>query len=494
MVYGQRNCKSDGPETRVSKHRTRTLGFSQEGARLRIGERYSSLTKVYPREIKSGSRPDIQTGRDLLVVAEGPGKVDQESRPLQLRTIWSLRGAGGSSREGRLDGEEDLTLAATRESQGGNRFVKQAKMGDIATGASDIMGEDSSNSNPCMARSVLVGRAEKTSKRATGARKVASSRAREMGGEQWKKEWLDSVMDGFAFQKLADTSKQQYQRRVCKYLDWVWEEKREGGTLVDNIRTYLEELAKTKSGVNVYATKSILVAMFREELEEREVAELDRCNQILVREANERNPTRRHPAEAISFVELKQLVDRAAQLRLSREEEVSLEVFIIAFCTMSRVGEIARIGIEDILDNGEAIKIRPKTEGATGKTVIKCVRGAERLVPAEILRKRQKEAMKNGRNRVFTRSEKKDVGLLTSSITKTLMALAERCKMGRHITSHSARKGAATEAVLAGVPLVVVKAMGYWTQLDTLEKYIGDTIRQQVALETDRFNFLNRVK
>ena len=44
------------------------------------------------------------------------------------------------------------------------------------------------------------------------------------------------------------------------------------------------------------------------------------------------------------------------------------------------------------------------------------------------------------------------------------------------------QKRAATEVVLAGIPLVVIEAMGYRAQLDTLEIYIGETIRQQVVL------------
>ena len=62
------------------------------------------------------------------------------------------------------------------------------------------------------------------------------------------------------------------------------------------------------------------------------------------------------------------------------------------------------------------------------------------------------------------------------------MKLAEKCDFNIHVTAHSARKGAATEAILAGVPLVVIKALGYWSQLDTLEKYVGDSGRRQVGL------------
>lgn len=80
-------------------------------------------------------------------------------------------------------------------------------------------------------------------------------------------------------------------------------------------------------------------------------------------------------------------------------------MFVVAFCTMSRVGEMSRIGVEDILDKSEAIRPRPKTEGAIGKAIIKCVSGSGNLVPMEIMKKRYREAVDNGRKVVFTRDE-----------------------------------------------------------------------------------------
>lgn len=77
---------------------------------------------------------------------------------------------------------------------------------------------------------------------------------------------------------------------------------------------------------------------------------------------------------------------------------------------------------------------------------------------------------------MFTLTKETDV------ITKTLMEVALKWGLSGHTTAHPARKGAAAEAILAGIPPVVVKAMGYWAQVDTLEKYIGETVRRQVAL------------
>ena len=324
-------------------------------------------------------------------MAEGISETDKESGPLQPGTVWSTGRSCGSIGEEGMDTGEDVTPSTTREGQFCFEISGEAQLGIQSTRTTNSLGKNRNNSNARVARSTLVGRVDKVSKGADAIRKIATSRTRKVAGEQWKKKWLASVMDGFAFQKLAAASKRQYQRRISKHLDWVWETKRENGTSLGNIKAYLEELSQTKSGTNVHSTKSILLAMFREELGEEERVELDRFSQIRVRDANERNPTKRHPAEAVSILELRTLVTRATKLKLFRKEELSLEVFIITFCTMSRVGEIARIRVDDIIDQGEAIRIRPKTEGATGKGIIKCVKGDGNLDPVEILKRRGKE-------------------------------------------------------------------------------------------------------
>ena len=164
-----------------------------------------------------------------------------------------------------------------------------------------------------------------------------------MAGEKWKKLWLDSILDSFTFGKLADSAKAQYQRHQIKYLDWVWAEKREEKVLKENIKKYIEGLGETKSGENVYTWKSILVTLFKEELEECEVDEIDRTTQIITREANRRNPVKRHLADAVSFAELVRLIEASRTVDRSPVEEIALDIFVIAFCTMSRAGKVARL-------------------------------------------------------------------------------------------------------------------------------------------------------
>ena len=68
----------------------------------------------------------------------------------------------------------------------------------------------------------------------------------------------------------------------------------------------------------------------------------------------------------------------------------------------------------------------------------------------------------------------------TAQVTTRLKRLSARLGFGMRISAHSARKGAAVEAVLAGVPLPVVQALGGWKDINTLQAYVGEALRRTV--------------
>lgn len=110
--------------------------------------------------------------------------------------------------------------------------------------------------------------------------------------------------------------------------------------------------------------------------------------------------------------------------------EIALDIFVIAFCTMSRAGEIARLRVDDVLEEGEAIGILPKTEGATGNTVAKCVKGIRGINIENVLKERRRRTEKEGRMYIFARGKKADNVIRTSTTTNALTSLAEKCNMG----------------------------------------------------------------
>ena len=63
--------------------------------------------------------------------------------------------------------------------------------------------------------------------------------------------------------------------------------------------------------------------------------------------------------------------------------------------------------------------------------------------------------------------------------THGLQLLVKHLKLPYRVSSHSARKGAATEAVLAGLPPVAIQAYGLWKEAGALQKYVGEALRQR---------------
>lgn len=201
---------------------------------------------------------------------------------------------------------------------------------------------------------------------------------------------------------------------------------------------------------------------------------------ILRRDANKMHPPRQKAAEAVKLDTIRRLVRRAKEERLTSREAQVLDIFVAAFATMSRVGEVTTLETSNVSADGGTISIRPKQGARTWQRLTKRVSNLHGLRAAERLERRRKEAMKKGRLLLFPGRSGKP--LATATVTRHLKKLARRLGVEGRISSHSARKGAAIEAVLAGVPLPVVQALGGWKDINTLQAYIGEGLRRSVPL------------
>ena len=72
--------------------------------------------------------------------------------------------------------------------------------------------------------------------------------------------------------------------------------------------------------------------------------------------------------------------------------------------------------------------------------------------------------------------------LSSSAVTQSVRSALVKLGIRIRVTAHSGRKGTAEELVLAGLPMVVVQSFGGCNNLATLERYIGEAIRKNVAL------------
>ena len=243
---------------------------------------------------------------------------------------------------------------------------------------------------------------------------------------------------------------------------------------------YIRARAKTLSGEAMVSNVRSLLRTLKGHISSEKEEKVREVLPWLRREGNKRQPPGQQAAEAIRLEDLKELLGRARKERVSEKERRALDIFQVAFVTMSRVGEVAALRIEDVTREGSMIALRPKTSAKTWKKLTKRVSDKGGFRAAEVLREYREEAVAQGRATLF--GGRKDKPPETAEITRTLRGLGERLGEGMRLTSHSARKGAAVEAVLAGVPLPVVQALGGWKDLNTLQAYIGEAIRRTSPL------------
>ena len=101
-----------------------------------------------------------------------------------------------------------------------------------------------------------------------------------------------------------------------------------------------------------------------------------------------------------------------------------------------------------------------------------------------ILVDRRQKALKREDRSLFPSTRAAGRAMDSKEATHGLQLLVKHLKLPYRVSSHSARKGAATEAVLAGLPLVAIQAYGLWKEAGSLQKYVGEALRQ-------RFPFLD---
>lgn len=246
------------------------------------------------------------------------------------------------------------------------------------------------------------------------------------------------------------------------------------------LRGYIHWLSRRLSGEALVSNAKCLLRVLAEELEEEKEEKIRRELPLLRREANRKRPPAQRAAEAVRLRSLKKLLKRARGEKLTRKERQALDIFTLAFATMSRVGEIAALEVGNVARDGGAIALRPKTSAKTWRRLVKRVSNAKGLRAADKLVRYREEARRRGRRCLFAGA--KDRPVVTASVTRRLRKLGKRLGGGLRITAHSARKGAAVEAVLAGTPLPIVQALGGWANINTLQAYVGEAIRRTTSL------------
>ena len=246
------------------------------------------------------------------------------------------------------------------------------------------------------------------------------------------------------------------------------------------MRRYVYSLAKRLSGEALVSNARSLLTSLRGLVNKNKEMVIRAELPILRKKANKRNPPRTRAADPIRLKSLRKLIKLAEQEELTNLERQALDIFLVAFVTMSRVEEIRTLKVSHVSPKCDTISIRPKMKAGTELRITKFVTNTPGLKAVDILRKYKEEAIEQGRRNLFKGIKGKPPE--TPEITRMLKKVTDKLKMDERITSHSARKGAAVEAVLAGVPLPVIQALGDWKDINSLQSYIGDSIRKSTAL------------
>ena len=243
----------------------------------------------------------------------------------------------------------------------------------------------------------------------------------------------------------------------------------------------MQGLAEDISGEALWRRGKALLRVFASLLGEQGVQEVWGRLRVLRREANKLHPPRAGGATPISLQDLAALWGRAQESALPLNQREALDILAVAFATVSRAGEIAALELQDVAEDGSWVRVRPKTSAATWRRLVKRVDDAPGLPARSLVKAYRLKAVQKGRALLW---EDEGAGGVrsTASISGALMDAARALGFEGRVSAHSARKGAALEALFAGAPLPVIQAFGGWARVDTLQAYLAEGVRRSSSV------------
>lgn len=239
-------------------------------------------------------------------------------------------------------------------------------------------------------------------------------------------------------------------------------------------------LGKTSGNAIFKQAQDIILALssvgisFRKDIHVR-ITEVCKYGNLIV-------PPEVRAADPVSLRMIYYLFDKADETRsLTMVQSRALDIVLIAYATMSRLGEICRLRVVDVIGSTKGsdrmkIAIIQKQDKRLGLRTLKIVPsalGRHSWCPRSILGEWRDSAVEVGHNFVFSGEE--DVPPTVQSVDKALVGvLAKLCpEYPLKITGHSARKGAALESCALAIPQALVQAQGGWRDAAMCSKYMA---------------------
>lgn len=205
----------------------------------------------------------------------------------------------------------------------------------------------------------------------------------------------------------------------------------------------------------------------------RRISEVCRYGNLMV-------PPESRSADPVSLKMIYYLFDRANEQDLPNAQCRALDILLIAYSTMCRMGEICQLKVQDVTGKGNSDYIRisfvqkqQRRKGTRTVKVVPAALGRNSWCPRRILCAWRDDAIENNRTFIFGGS--RDIPPSVQGVDKALAAVLSKLAPDYplRITGHSARKGAALEACALGIPQPIIQCQGGWADPATCSKYMG---------------------
>ena len=348
-----------------------------------------------------------------------------------------------------------------------------------------------SDNNTIMEEGNLVGNSKEYENRLDWSGPTRREEYGSMEDAQWTSIGLDRLFNTDRARLWAPRTREKYERLIERFGLWWWKSKGKESEgkgedilpkLAADIMQYLQYIATYSSGEQVNTVGKILLRIFDNFISREESVKYQAQLKILRRDSNMLNPPARHAADVLRLQDLLTLWRRIRAAHISSKERQAVEILTIAFATTSRVAEIVALTVDDVSKDGYFFTVRTKTYAQTWQKHVKKVSDGCGLAPTKILRERRGRALLLSRSLLFSKQEAIDSPITSAEVTAELKRVTKKVHMKCKITSHSGRKGAAVEALIAGVPVVVIQSLGLWKCLDSLQAYLGSALREQFCV------------
>ena len=492
LVLRQCHSQSSCDETRLSTGQSNPLAGNKGCARDYGEEEYQDNSKTCPGNFKSSGRCSVKTRRSGWRMVGSPQANYGQMGTTRSRSRGNNARLYGANRGFIMEWEQDYFKTTDKiysrdvgmVGEGGRQESK--KLPSITLeGLCGI-------NNPHVEESIVVEQSKCTESGLDRSWEAGGREVSDLVVQKQTRAIVDCILNSHKDALWSERTWTKYRGTIEHFTRWYLKQD-PGGRKKDGIKNkvkfmsknivpYLKSLLGNVSGENLNSRGRSLMRMFVSYLTAKNKSEIELVLRQLRRSANIVHPPIHRAADALRLQDLRELLKRAEFSKITKMEHQALDILVIAFASISRVAEIISLSVRDVSPDGKYISVRVKTQAATCKRHIKYLSNGESLYPVDLLRKQREEAILYGRKLLYSARPDTDIPLTSSDITQTLKRITNKLQLKCRITAHSSRKGAAVAALLAGVPLVIIQSLGVWKCIDSLQAYVGKTIREEFCV------------